>query len=176
MNKIKEIEVNAGDLKEGDIFPYTSPLTEDLHIFITNIPEGKAGFLTFYFENPTDEEVEDVRSGKILLGTFSSCDLLVLLFKVGNMPWFDVHTFKSDEIIKGTLNVLLVDSTTNTIVVNREIAISKEFSNKYLQELNKPIPEYLKYLNPDNEHFERVYDYQKYSPEYLAEKTEVFAL
>lgn len=160
------------ELKTGETFPCPYELSENIYFFSLDTQEGKASFLTFYFEKPTVEEVEDVKRGQVQLGMFSDYDILVFLVKFGNMPWFDIHGFKADMGDIGTVNVLLVDSDTNEILVNRKMNVPEEVIGKYAEELGKPIPEYFEYLKECE--MERVLEHHKFSPEYLAQRTEIF--
>lgn len=171
---VTDIDLNIEELKVGNKFPCPFPLSENIHLFTVPTSKGIAGFLTLYFENPTDDEIVDAKEGEILSGIFSSCDLIILLLKIGKMPWLDIHSCKSKMVAKGTLSILLVDSNTNKILVNREIIISKEFSERYMKEMLKPVPECYQHCQATCS--DRIFEHHKFLPEYYAEKVEIFPL
>lgn len=174
MQILRNLNINMNQLKTGGTFSCPYELSENVYFFSVDTHRGKASFFTYYFEKPTMEEIEDIKEGQVQYGIFSDYDVLVFLIKFGNMPWFDIQGFKADMGDIGTVNILLVDSDTNEILVNRKLNFPEELRIKYLEELNKPVPENFKYLIECG--MERVLEHNKFSPDYLAQRNKIFTI
>ena len=96
--------------------------------------------LAYFYENPSFEEINCMKSGKCEFAVTEKQDILFFLSKVGKMPWADV-AFSSHLIIDEfthvppegygyPVTVMMVDRSTNIIKTMRTIAVSSKFSKE----------------------------------------------
>jgi len=97
--------------------------------------------LTLFFDRPTPQEIEDVRSGRFEIGFCEKSGIIFMLFRFGSGQYMDapynVHlsrpfTFEDPEPGMGYgLTVFLVDAATGILQAIRYVGLSRDFSNRF---------------------------------------------
>jgi hypothetical protein len=107
--------------------------------------------LSLLFKNPTKEEIDDIRKGKLQFGMFTKENVIFLLCKFGSMPWMEApyHVALSKSLTKlqdleegqgYACNIALIDTATGEIKAMRYVGLSTEYSRR----LKKNIEDQLK--------------------------------
>lgn len=110
---------------------------EDIRIDVTD--EGIN--LIVAFSSPTGDEIESFKTGNIQTGIFNKDDVLLFLFKFGNLAWVDVpynvhlskHLTGIQEIEDGeglSLTILFIDSKTKILKALRLIGLPTRLSRE----------------------------------------------
>lgn len=101
----------------------------------------EGALMTILLNKPTQEEIKDIKGGKLQFGMFVKNNVIFILSKFGGMQWMDspYHVALSPnlntlgEIEEGQgygCNIVLADSSTGEIKVLRLIGFSTQFSRK----------------------------------------------
>ena len=100
-------------------------------------------FLTYRFDRPTEEEIQEFKTGTFQMAVTEVRGLLFLLTKFGDLGWADApySTQLSErrkelpELSEGhkgySLDAFLVDLSTNTLVCHRLVRMNPDFSRKF---------------------------------------------
>jgi len=122
---------------------------------ITKYQEGckfdmtdSGGNLIIFFNSPTEEEIIDIRLGKVQYGYYREYNVIFMLFKFGNLEWMDcpysVHLSKDltnmqepNEGLGYAVNIYLVDATTGILKVARLIGMNTRVSTMLKKDLIK---------------------------------------
>ncbi|MEG0051192.1 MAG: hypothetical protein RR712_03355 [Terrisporobacter sp.] len=104
--------------------------------------------LTIFYNNPTEEEINDIKIGKIQYGYYRENNVIFMLFKFGGQEWMDcpysIHLSKSltelqkiEEGLGYAINIYLVDAATGIINAIRLIGSNTRFSKMLIKDLLK---------------------------------------
>lgn len=100
--------------------------------------------LFIFFNQPTDEEINDIRNGQFKFGYYKENNVLLLLFKFGNQQWMDapysVHLSKNltelqeiEDNMGYSLTVCFTDASNGILKVIRQIGLDTK-SSRMLRE------------------------------------------
>ena len=139
--------------------------------------------LTFFvaFQDPSEEEINNFKDGKIKYGYYVEKDVIMLLFKIGSQQWMDapysIHLSKQlhhlQEIKDGlgySLKVFLVDANTGILKAARMIGMETNMSRKIKEEILKQKDMDFNILNY-NKNIAEIYN--KYTTKELVKKGNV---
>lgn len=104
--------------------------------------------LFLFLGSPTNKEIEACKDGKISIGFYRDNEVIIMLFKFGDMPWMDapysVHLSKSLTEIKPitdgmglSLNIILTDGNSGIIKAMRLVGLPTRFSRELSDEIKK---------------------------------------
>jgi hypothetical protein len=134
---------------------------------INRIPEGivfdfnqSGGFLRIVFDSPLDNEIGEIKQGKIKLGLLEKDGIIFFFVKFGSMAWMDApydvgfsQPFKLEELMdeKNAVQIVLIDGMTGLIVALKSIELPHSMSNRLKElvakQMETPIRDYEKTLN-----------------------------
>lgn len=97
--------------------------------------------LILYFKSPSQKEIDSVKNGTMKIGFYTEKELILMLFKIGDMNWIDspysVHLSKEltkiQDIPEGkglSLNMYLIDTYTGVLKSIRLLGLPTNFSCK----------------------------------------------
>ncbi len=116
---------------------------------VQSLPEGIAfdytetgGFLRVVFDSPTEEEIQEIKDGKMQFGLLEKEGIIFLLIKFGRMEWMDVpyYIMNSDPYVLGRLadetkgyplHIVFVDGRTGIVKVIKRIGLPHEMSIRF---------------------------------------------
>jgi len=97
--------------------------------------------LMLFFNHPTPQEIEDIRSGRFEIGFCEKDSIIFMLFRFGSQPYIDApytvhlsHEFEFMDLQQDMgygLNIFLVDAATGILKVIRYVGLSTDFSNRF---------------------------------------------
>lgn len=104
--------------------------------------------LFIYFNNPSNDEIESIKTGNFKTGYYSENNAIFMLFKFGNTPWMDapysVHLSKNlteFQLFDGgqgiALHVYLIDASTGILKAIRLIGLKTRFSIQLIEAIEK---------------------------------------
>ena len=107
---------------------------------------NNTGNIVVYFNNPTPDEINEFKEGRVKLGYFKYKNVLMLLVKVGNLQWMDapysVHLSKvfsiNEELEKEqglAMVVSLVDARTGEIKTLRLLGANHRLSCSLIKDI-----------------------------------------
>jgi hypothetical protein len=168
-----------GSLEVGK--PYQEGLKRIPEGIILDFNQG-GGFLRIVFDSPLDNEIKEIKEGKIKLGLLEEAGIIFFFIKCGELPWMDTpynvefsQPFELEELTdekKGyPFQIVLVDGMTGIVRALNLIGLPHEMS-KHLKEMIEkqraaPIKNYDIVLH-------RIYS--KYETEALLEEVEIYLL
>lgn len=142
-------------LEVGKIYKKFIGLPQGLSCHFT-----ESGFqVLITFDKPTQQEIKDIKEGKIQLAMLVKNDILMMLFKFGNQQWMDCCVAKrpehdkiiskiEDERIGYGMHIILTDVFNGEVKVLRTIGLDHNFSKAFwkLMNLIKPREELESYM------------------------------
>ena len=97
--------------------------------------------LMLFFNHPTPQEIEDIRSGRFEIGFCEKSGIIFMLFRFGSGQYMDApyslhlskpFTIEKPELGMGYgLTVFLVDAATGILKAIRYVGLSRDFSNRF---------------------------------------------
>lgn len=170
MQTVIEINGQLELFKVGNTLPDLPELDEDCHFIIVSDGERKVGHLVLYYEEPTAEEISEIENGELLSGAFNQCEDVVFLHKVGSLPWNDIPVLRKLVKYEQELALVLIDSNTNKVIVNRKVSFPDDYSKHILEQVRKPVVAHEVLCDG------RVLNHQEHSPEHHSKNTCIYKL
>ena len=138
--------------------------------------------LAYFYENPSFEEINCMKTGKCEFAVTEMQDVLFFLSKVGKMNWSDIafsshltideFTYIPPEGCGYPINLMMVDRSTNVIKTMRTVAVSSRFS----AELKTILGRNKQHKFDDAEYRKRATDiYSRYSTSELLEQATTYS-
>ena len=122
--------------------------------------ENSGGQLYIVFNNPTKQEIEEIRKEDCKIGIFEKNEVIFLLFKFGDMEWMDVpytvHLSKGlvlEKIQPGmgyAITILLINSANGILEAIRLVSMPTKISQLFYDAVQRQriqIFDYSKYWN-----------------------------
>jgi hypothetical protein len=111
------------------------------------------GFILYlFFNQPTDQEIQDIKKGRAEIGYYQRDDVIFILCRFGSTPYMDapynVHLSKQlthiDEPGPGKgygLHIILIDARDGIVKAQRLIGLGHDFSVKLYQAIKRQLTE-----------------------------------
>jgi len=147
--------------------------------------DNSGAVLFIMFRDPTNQEIESIRKGRLQIGICTLSNIIFMLFKFGNLNWidapFDIHLAQNQSFLNVEMNesqgfgmsMFLVDASTGILQAMRLIGWPHRLSQIFIEEAKKQVEQAF-----EQSEYDRKIDavYMKYSTNDLVRFGQIFRL